>query len=173
MLSIQSTGPQCHHKRQNSTPVASDVPISASYDPVMYHQYQNGHRRGLSLDQSMCSRTSASMTPGNGTVSTNQGTNQQQDMRATQMRGPTRPGHFHNTSEDTQNISHGINDFNGTFQPQKNLGYFETFGLDVGYSADSQCMPSHSAMLSAGAIMHTSNVQNFPQTPRKQFAQGQ
>ena len=172
MLSSQFTGPQCHHKRQNSTPVASGVPMGAPYAPVLYHQHQTGHRRGLSLDQSMYAGNSAPTTPSNGTVSIDQGTNQQQDMRATQMRGPARPGHHHNASEGTQKLSNEIKDFSNTPQPQNDVGYFGTFGLEAGYPADPQCMVEDSAMLSLGGSMHTSNVQNIPQTPRKQFAQG-
>ena len=130
MLSSQSQSPHPHHKRQMSTPMTFNPETATEYFPITYpppHQQGATHRRGISLDQPMRLQDSTPTNIGNGKVTTNQGHEQQQTMRETQMRGLSRPGQF-NSIEDIFEMSPTME------KSEKDFGDFGQWAMGVDFS---------------------------------------
>ena len=91
MLSKETSKSTQKHHRTNSTPLACQTTATASITPATPSHQHGLHRRGLTIDESICSQSRHHYTQKTETVSTNHGTQGQQSA-GTQQHDLARPG---------------------------------------------------------------------------------
>ena len=182
MLSSQSSELRTGHQRQNSTPVHSVVATKAPYIPVTYNNQYQSHRKGLSLDHSLCANDMpASTNTGNNTATTNQGIYEQQQMRETQTPRLSRPGHQSHSSEhnledlltrylacdgDIDKASHDVERNFRDFGPP---GFDPNSPSSIGTFLESRPGPN---LAEIEQLYQFGISYGLPQTPRKQTVRG-